>query len=82
MCAICFEEVGVLSAKLECGHVFHGNCLKQWLEYKPNCPCCRRTKTPSWDAVLQRYELHLREPQAQLDDVDDEPDDVEDEPGW
>ena len=71
MCAICFEEVGVLSAKLECGHVFHSHCPKQWLEYKPNWPYCRRTETPSWDAVLQPLALHLGEPQAQPDDVED-----------
>ncbi|CED83716.1 E3 ubiquitin ligase [Phaffia rhodozyma] len=29
--------------KLGCGHVFHLNCLKSWLERQQNCPTCRRT---------------------------------------
>ncbi len=29
--------------KLPCGHIFHLNCLKSWLERQQSCPTCRRS---------------------------------------
>ncbi|THH07757.1 hypothetical protein EW145_g3168 [Phellinidium pouzarii] len=29
--------------KLHCGHVFHFNCLRSWLERQQSCPTCRRS---------------------------------------
>ncbi|XP_022631567.1 RING-H2 finger protein ATL14-like [Vigna radiata var. radiata] len=43
-CAICLEELKngeecvVFSV---CGHIFHFDCIKHWLEEKPTCPNCR-----------------------------------------
>ncbi|KAJ7188475.1 hypothetical protein C8R46DRAFT_1054811 [Mycena filopes] len=28
--------------KLPCGHIFHFNCLRSWLERQQSCPTCRR----------------------------------------
>jgi hypothetical protein len=25
-----------------CNHVFHGECLSKWLDYKMECPTCRK----------------------------------------
>jgi hypothetical protein len=42
-CSICmdfnFEEIGV---KLECGHYFHKECLKDWAVTRGSCPVCRQ----------------------------------------
>ena len=38
-CTICLEEVK--SFPLKCGHVFHQECLKKWLNEKKTCPNCR-----------------------------------------
>ncbi|KAJ6593700.1 hypothetical protein B0H19DRAFT_877487, partial [Mycena capillaripes] len=43
--------------KLPCGHIFHFNCLRSWLERQQSCPTCRRnvleaTPQPA-DAVPQ-----------------------------
>ncbi|CDP02915.1 unnamed protein product [Coffea canephora] len=43
-CAICLESFkeGELSRKLpDCNHLFHLNCVDNWLTKKPNCPVCR-----------------------------------------
>lgn len=46
-CPICycdFEE-GENVAKLNCGHIFHKNCIILWFDKKisaPECPICRR----------------------------------------
>lgn len=32
------EEIG----KLDCGHIFHMDCIKLWLARKNLCPLCKR----------------------------------------
>lgn len=41
-CIICLDEIKK-AKKLNCGHVFHLNCLRRWLEQKVKCPTCRKT---------------------------------------
>ncbi len=44
-CNICIEgyEVGTCVTKLPCGHVFHKDCIQNWLcSEKVNCPVCRK----------------------------------------
>ncbi|KAL0480543.1 HRD1 [Acrasis kona] len=43
ICVVCRNEMvfGQLSVKkLPCGHMFHANCLRGWLERGHNCPTC------------------------------------------
>lgn len=48
-CEICLVDLFVddtttlvvASPNPECTHVFHQECILQWLENKPTCPCCR-----------------------------------------
>jgi len=46
-CSICYEDIkddeprGACDNP-ECEHVFHEDCLDQWLEINPSCPLCRR----------------------------------------
>ncbi|OMP09512.1 Zinc finger, RING-type [Corchorus olitorius] len=41
-CAICLEAFpGNSGFKLPCSHVFHGDCVAQWLWRKRSCPLCR-----------------------------------------
>ena len=52
LCPICFEnfwdeeleEYVFLSTP--CGHCFHVECLKDWMEVKYVCPCCRKNIPP------------------------------------
>ncbi|CAD8121521.1 unnamed protein product [Paramecium sonneborni] len=42
-CAICLldlNEQKVIKI-LKCNHFFHQECIKQWLQLKPECPTCR-----------------------------------------
>lgn len=38
--------------KLECDHVFHLNCIKQWVQDHDFCPVCRR------QLIVQRTRDH------------------------
>ena len=41
-CAICIGNVILSDASiLKCGHVFHRECLENWLDTKAQCPECR-----------------------------------------
>jgi len=42
-CCICLDEFHDRErlAKLRCGHVFHGACIKKWLVQDLRCPTCR-----------------------------------------
>ena len=42
-CIVCLEEqtLGNFACKLPCGHIYHRNCIKEWLEKNCSCPVCR-----------------------------------------
>ena len=35
------DEVA-LSAHPDCDHIFHKDCILDWMQKKPTCPCCQR----------------------------------------
>lgn len=39
-CSICFSKINN-EHKLECGHVFHKQCIEKWINTNPSCPICR-----------------------------------------
>ena len=42
-CSICLEpyNVGETLTQLNCNHIYHLQCISDWLQRKPNCPLCR-----------------------------------------
>ncbi|OIW13114.1 hypothetical protein TanjilG_08147 [Lupinus angustifolius] len=40
-CAICFEDINVVSVQMPCLHKFHKNCIVDWLNISAFCPLCR-----------------------------------------
>lgn len=41
-CPICLEKINhKTSDKLECGHLFHKDCLDKWFMNNYTCPICR-----------------------------------------
>lgn len=41
-CPICLMNYNKEGIKLvKCQHVFHNDCLNEWLHYNDNCPLCR-----------------------------------------
>lgn len=46
MCSVCFQnfKVGDDIPLMNCKHMFHLNCLREWFKYQRNCPMCRADK--------------------------------------
>lgn len=42
ICNICLDEIKI-GKKLNCGHIFHLRCIKEWITGNSGCPLC---KTP------------------------------------
>lgn len=42
-CTICLDPIGEIECKLNCGHSYHFECIKEWAYYRNNnnCPQCR-----------------------------------------
>jgi len=55
-CAICMEELSQQESPLQCGHVFHKNCILKCL--KLTCPLCRANISLSNDDLQQWKRLH------------------------
>lgn len=43
VCAICKDDLPLAAAarRLPCGHLYHSDCIVQWLEMRNSCPVCR-----------------------------------------
>ena len=42
-CCICLQGVDKKNpvSVLYCGHIFHSECIYEWLSINSTCPCCR-----------------------------------------
>lgn len=47
-CSICLEQFseGDTVKKLKCKHIFHPECIQQWLSKEASCPLCRKAQEP------------------------------------
>ena len=45
------EQVSVL----ECGHMFHSNCIEKWLKNKKECPLCRQKINPKYNEMMLKW---------------------------
>ena len=42
ICAVCFEAYEIDKIiLLDCGHAYHGKCIRSWVNKQDNCPLCR-----------------------------------------
>jgi SUMO ligase MMS21 Smc5/6 complex component len=42
VCPICLSNKDKNIIKLDCGHLFHMECIDNWLDVQQTCPICRR----------------------------------------
>lgn len=52
-CAVCMEGFrGDGGKQVRCGHVFHENCIFQWLSIRDSCPLCRSKVSGAGEVTL------------------------------
>lgn len=54
-CPVCFEPlegVGRATRRLNCRHVFHHDCIQEWLVRDPRCPFCKSPCAPAASASV------------------------------
>ena len=77
-CSICIEPI-VDSTKLiylDCNHVFHKNCLQEWVKSQSkqdntiNCPLCRYTIINNYKIVYNHRESE-RDPESDTESLSD-----------
>ena len=56
-CSICLENIDLINGlKIkECGHMFHGECIKEWIKLRNNCPLCRTIVRRQFDIYQNKY---------------------------
>ena len=57
-CSICSEVLGADLSAATCGHVYHTDCITNWLKQKPSCPLCKHTLTPQQLTALHFAPKH------------------------
>eukprot|EP00931_Biecheleriopsis_adriatica_P022684 TRINITY_DN14510_c0_g2_i1.p1 TRINITY_DN14510_c0_g2~~TRINITY_DN14510_c0_g2_i1.p1 ORF type:complete len:383 (+),score=88.21 TRINITY_DN14510_c0_g2_i1:95-1150(+) len=57
-CSICLDDlvIGESALRLPCGHLFHEECVKDWLKKSNECPVCR-WELPTDDQEYERGRL-------------------------
>mmetsp|Transcript_14075 Transcript_14075/g.11775 ORF Transcript_14075/g.11775 Transcript_14075/m.11775 type:complete len:143 (-) Transcript_14075:26-454(-) len=65
LCVMCQEDMkkGTKAKKMPgCGHVFHDECIMEWLERHNTCPICRNdeleTEKKTYDDVADKVRLN------------------------
>lgn len=72
-CTICFDKmsVGDAAMRIPCGHLFHEDCVRKWLESSNMCPVCRY-ELPTDDVAFEndrRVRMMNRRPRLRVKDL-------------
>ena len=56
-CSICLDEIEIKNGlKIRsCGHIFHKDCISEWVDKRNNCPLCRTVVKRKFDIYEKRY---------------------------
>lgn len=54
-CTICLDDIEDESWFLPCTHVFHNDCINNWIKEKPICPIC---KIPIYVSTPEQLEIY------------------------
>lgn len=75
LCVVCREELRTNVKKLPCGHLFHSNCLRGWLEQTQECPTCRApVDREAYDNYLrERNQMRPRSSSSNVNAVPEQP---------
>jgi len=77
VCVVCLEpqRVGDAATRLPCGHLYHRECVVDWLRKHCTCPNCRyelQSDDPAFEKN-RRQRMEARKPRYRLRDLNDLP---------
>ena len=61
-CGVCFEELILTKAQLDCGHCFCLKCITKWSETETSCPFCKREFTKITEKKIKSLGQNKRKP--------------------
>ncbi|KAK8572170.1 hypothetical protein V6N13_047783 [Hibiscus sabdariffa] len=62
-CTICLEgfEAGSYAARMPCSHIFHGECIEEWLKQSHYCPVCRSgSLSLKWNGSVEYWNVGFK----------------------
>lgn len=67
-CSICYDCISSESIllHLDCGHIYHDNCLLEWMKTSKTCPDCRKRITKMPSRVWPNFDVNEEEETVQL----------------
>jgi len=74
-CITCFDNIKLSDRfNLECGHIFHRDCIRRWMKVNPTCPICRQNIPidPSDTEILDALEKKRKDLESQQLEDDEE----------
>ena len=90
-CMICMQDFNQDDKVVNNCHIFHYDCINEWVKYKPECPTCRKkieiNIAPTSPKVVElrqceqcgeNYECG-EDHECEIDEEDNEPQEIEDE---
>lgn len=60
-CAVCIDQflINDIVRYLPCKHLFHKNCIDQWLLENPTCPICKLNVLEQLGIEKTRFEFDM-----------------------
>ena len=79
-CTICGDEIELNRniVNLECSHIFHTECISEWIQYKAECPICRKMIKTKLNTESDFYNINFNNFYSSTYNEEDE-EDEEDE---
>lgn len=76
-CSICLDKEVLMTIDtctiLDCGHIFHEECITKWNREKMTCPACRESTITKNVNIIERYEHIISTIESlNLDEISDD----------
>ena len=73
-CLVCLDEnrLGGMAVKMPCGHLYHKECISEWLRKQGSCPVCRyevESSDPMYEVERKKRMRNTRKLRMRRDEL-------------